>query len=125
MAHVEADDQRRIVIVVDDERATRESVAHLFHEAGFESRCATDGLDAMLLLRRLETKPCLVLTDVKMPLMDGNALYAAVRGDPELESVPIVFMSDDIRAVHAEAPIVEKPVSLATLLETTRKYGDR
>ncbi len=119
------DDHRRLVIVVDDERATRESLAHLFDEAGFESRCATDGLDAMLLMRQLDTRPCLVLTDVKMPVMDGNAFYAAVRGDPELESVPIVFMSDDIRAVHAEAPIVEKPVSLATLLETTRRYGER
>jgi CheY-like chemotaxis protein len=65
------------VLVVDDDRSVRESVAELLRGEGCEVETAPNGRIA---LRRLETlRFDVVLSDVVMPEMDGYELFQAVR----------------------------------------------
>ena len=78
------------VLVVDDEPAIREVVAYLLEDEGYAVRQATDGLEA---LQEMEADGIdLVLSDVKMPGLDGTALVHHLQHRRK-HAVPIVLMS--------------------------------
>ncbi|MEZ4256207.1 MAG: sigma-54 dependent transcriptional regulator [Polyangiales bacterium] len=67
-----AKSQRGRVLVVDDEANARDALVELLTDEGYQAEPAGDGQQA---LRRLETfDPDVVLTDLKMPVLDGLAL---------------------------------------------------
>ncbi|HVI93570.1 MAG TPA: sigma-54 dependent transcriptional regulator [Anaeromyxobacter sp.] len=73
----------RNVLVVDDDASIRHLVSVVLHDHGFEARAVASAAEA---LRELEAREYdLVLTDVRMPAMDGIALVREVqRRDPDL-----------------------------------------
>ena len=77
------------VLVVDDEAGMREFLALLLEGEGFEVATAADGGEA---LRAFDERPAdLVISDVRMPKMDGVALLSGLRQrDP---SVPVVLVT--------------------------------
>ena len=79
--------KRHSVLVVDDDDRVRSLYADALEEAGHVVAVASDGVDA---LDRLQggAVPCVVLTDVRMPRMDGLELSRAVARDPELAHDP-------------------------------------
>ena len=79
------------VLVVDDEPSIVEIVAYLLEDAGREVLRAYDGTQALALAR--EHRPCLIVTDLMMPVMDGGALIRAVRDETALAGTSIVLMS--------------------------------
>jgi signal transduction histidine kinase/CheY-like chemotaxis protein len=81
---------RPLVLVADDNADMR---AHLTRVLGerFSVLAASDGGQALELARRYQ--PDLLLTDVMMPGLDGFALAAAVRADPELAPLPVIMLS--------------------------------
>ncbi len=102
------------VLVVEDEPTIRELMAILLEEEGYAVRQAADGLEA---LEAVEQHPVdLVLSDVKMPRLDGASLahHLRARGDP----LPVVLMS----AVYAEVDLpgvrfLRKPIAGEHLLD--------
>ena len=62
------------VLVVEDEPNAREALQRLLSQEGFETSVATNGEEA--LLRIAELAPAVVLTDVRMPAMDGMTMMA-------------------------------------------------
>ncbi|HEX6865103.1 MAG TPA: response regulator, partial [Thermoanaerobaculia bacterium] len=85
-----AGDDRTTVLVVDDNAEMRAYVRrHL--EPDYRVVEAADGLQALEEARRLT--PDLVVSDVMMPGLDGNALFRALREDPELDFVPVVLLT--------------------------------
>ena len=102
------------VLVVEDEPVIRELVAILLEDEGYTVRQAVDGLQALEVMDQQSVD--LVLSDVKMPRLDGAALVKRLRarGDP----IPVVLMS----AVYAEVDLpgvrfLRKPVSGEHLLD--------
>ncbi|GBQ72136.1 chemotaxis protein CheA [Ameyamaea chiangmaiensis NBRC 103196] len=94
--------ERPVVLVVDDSITTRTLEKTILLAHGYDVRVATDGLDALDILRREGRAITIVITDVEMPRMDGFALLAAIRDDPALAAIPVVIMTsrneeDDIR----------------------------
>src|SRR5918997_1077583 len=88
-SHSPAHPVMRTVLVVEDEPVIRELMAILLEEEGYTVRQATDGMEA---LETVEQYPVdLVLSDVKMPRLDGASLAHRLRerGDP----LPVVLMS--------------------------------
>lgn len=77
VAHSDFQDAPRI-LVVDDEAGARTALVHLLSDEGFNVFEASDGYKALGLLK--ETKPDLLLTDLKMPLMDGITLLKKSQG---------------------------------------------
>ncbi len=75
------------------------------------------------------TQPDLIMMDMMMPDMDGLDVLACLRAQPATRLIPVVILSagatpDDARLVlNAGAQeYLTKPVSLAVLVETIKKY---
>ncbi|MHB8691618.1 MAG: ATP-binding protein [Solirubrobacteraceae bacterium] len=79
------------VLVVDDEPEIAALIADQLSAEEVRTTIATDGKRALELLRSAHFDA--VTLDVLMPGLDGFELLAELRGDPELRSIPIVFVS--------------------------------
>jgi CheY-like chemotaxis protein len=108
------------LLVVDDDTDIRESMIEVLEEAGCEVVGASNGLQALGYLKRTERQPCLILLDLMMPVMDGEAFRQAQLNDPELSSIPVVVVSA-YRDVQARAEklqvenFIKKPVTIQEL----------
>lgn len=101
------------ILVVDDEASVRSLYVDALEEAGHHVRVASDGQQALDQLRA-GTVPCMVLSDVRMPRMDGWDFARAVARDPQLNSVPVVLLTGD-RILAFTSPARDKPFSVAEL----------
>ncbi|MDB4981342.1 MAG: response regulator [Myxococcales bacterium] len=109
------------IVVVDDEDAICETLRDVFEEEGFAVEVATNGVDALTLLRAMQVKPGMVILDLLMPRMDGGAVYAAMKADPTLVDIPVVISTSDPSRAPSGVLIMRKPVDLDVLLDTVRK----
>ena len=87
------------LLVVDDDTVVREALVEALAEAGYDVRSAGDGARAVALLA--ERAPDVVLSDVRMPGMDGLALLALLR--ERAPDIPVLLMTafDDMPTVVA------------------------
>jgi signal transduction histidine kinase/AraC-like DNA-binding protein/AmiR/NasT family two-component response regulator len=84
------DEDRTTVLVVEDNPEVRTYIRrHL--EPDYRVIEAADGVEGLAAARQLV--PDLVVSDVMMPELDGNALFRSLREDPELELVPVVLLT--------------------------------
>ncbi len=79
------------VLIADDEASPREKASHLLRQHGFRVLIAADGVQALAVCRR--ERPDLVLLDMIMPHMDGIGVCRALRRDPLVPYIPIIFYS--------------------------------
>jgi CheY-like chemotaxis protein len=110
------------VLVVDDEPVLRAVVCDVLVEAGYTVVEAADGHAMLALVER--DRPDLVLMDVMMPGSDGREAYQALRGRPELRSVPVVMMSAAVYPKELDptiAAFLPKPFALELLLATVAR----
>ena len=108
------------ILVAEDEADLRGMIARALGEAGHQVATATDGAEALQLLERETEAFDLLLTDIKMPVMDGIALaLAAARDDPNLVILLMTGYADQReRAHHLDALIqgvIAKPFTPAEL----------
>ena len=66
---------RHTVLVVDDNQDSRDALALLLECLGFGVATAANGLEALHLMLTLGMRPCVVLVDLIMPVMDGFDLH--------------------------------------------------
>ena len=115
------------VLIVDDERAILDTVQILLRSQGFEPLACQGGRDA---LEQLESfAPDLVLSDIRMPGMDGLALLAAIR-ERDAE-VPVILMTAQaslqsaMKAVNEGAYYyLQKPFGNEELVALCRRATD-
>ena len=79
------------LLVVDDEPNLLRAVAACLKAGGYEVSTARSGREALVHLA--EAVPDLVVSDVRMPGMDGYQLMRQLRGAPRTALVPIVFLT--------------------------------
>src|SRR5699024_6058095 len=79
------------VLLVEDERAVRASARRMLERRGYRVVTARHGGDALALLRAGEPPIDVVVTDVRMPELDGAALLAVL--DVERPTLPVVLVS--------------------------------
>jgi len=95
---IESGDKR--VLVVDDEANARAALVALLREEGYQVRSAPDGFKALGVLKEWECD--LLLTDVRMPLLDGISLLKKARElRPELLCIVMTAFSSVESAVEA------------------------
>jgi DNA-binding NarL/FixJ family response regulator len=79
------------LLIVDDEPNLLRAVAACLRSDGYEVITARGGNEA--LLRIAESLPDLIISDIRMPGMDGYALARLLRGSPRTDLIPIVFLT--------------------------------
>lgn len=119
------------LLIIDDEPAVREALAHaLMKQGGYEVHAAGDPFEAGFMFARL--RPQLVIVDLVMPAVGGFDLCAQMRrlsnGDNDVKIIVLTgYVSDGTgeQSVLAGADLLlEKPVDLSTLLTHVRELLD-
>jgi two-component system, cell cycle response regulator CpdR len=113
------------ILVVDDEEPLRGFVSRGLELDGHSVTAASDGLEALELLSAPDADYALLLTDIRMPMMDGIALaLAAARERPNMPILLMTGYADQReRARDLEAlirDVLTKPFSLAQLRQTVQ-----
>src|ERR1700687_4200274 len=109
------------IIIVDDDRETRELLALTLEREDFEVSQAANGLRLISTLH--VDRPDLILLDVNMSWIDGFELCKAVRKNEDFKNIPVIFISARSSASDVKRGIEEgasdyftKPVELPTLI---------
>lgn len=111
--------EQRPILVVDDTSAIRDLIADALMDEGYPVERAANGAEALAVVER--TRPCLILLDLHMPVLDGWGFARALAG--RSLRVPIVVLTAAGNAVrHARevgaVACVGKLFSLPDLLDT-------
>src|SRR5580704_3287043 len=108
------------ILIAEDEEALRAMCARGLTMVGHDVKTACDGSEAVDVLQREGGGFDLLLTDIRMPIMDGIALaLAAARDDPELVILLMTGYADQRERAHGLDAlihdVISKPFSLATM----------
>ena len=108
------------ILIAEDEEALRALTARALSDSGHEVLTAIDGADALDIVTRENGKFDLLLTDIKMPLMDGIALALSVARDhPSIIILLMTAYADQReRASNLDAlihDVILKPFTLAEI----------
>jgi len=118
------------VLIVDDNPMIRDLMGH-----GMESHCtvilSSDGADA--LLKSIDNPPDLIISDFRMPGLDGRQLFEKLRSRENTRSIPFVFVASrgDIEEKLRPAvgggveEFIPKPFFVADLVRQVKKIVDR
>jgi CheY-like chemotaxis protein len=113
-----------LVLVVDDDKNTRELISRGLEKEGFRMIGAGSGEEALRLAR--ERKPDVISLDVLMPGMDGWTVLRSLKADPTTASIPVVMVSmlDDRDIGHAlgASDYLTKPFDRQKLVSALRRY---
>jgi CheY-like chemotaxis protein len=114
-----------LVLVIDDDRHTRDAIVAVLEIEGYEVETAPDGKAALELLRQ-GVVPGAIVLDVMMPVMDGWDFRRHQLADPALASIPVMVMSADPFAAEmarrlAVRDVLAKPVEIEDLLGTLER----
>lgn len=117
----------RQVLVVEDNLDIRGTVELILEAEGFHVLVASNGADALELLRAAPKLPAVILLDLMMPVMDGYAFRQVQRKDPKLSSIPIVVLTADGHAESKAAELgaagfLQKPVDLDELVAEVGRF---
>jgi len=116
------------ILVVDDEASARAGLTKLLKQEGYDVDAAADGAEALLMLA--ERAPALVVTDLKMPNMDGMALLAKIRQqNPQIPTIVATAFGEVSTAVEAmragAADYLTKPIDFDALLVSVERALER
>ncbi|MCS0660667.1 two-component system response regulator [Massilia terrae] len=100
------------ILVVDDRPSNREYLLALLAFASHDTLQASDGAEALALAR--QARPCLVITDILLPKMDGCEFVRQLRADPELAAIPVIFYSAVYS--HEESSAIARSCGVCTVL---------
>lgn len=89
------------ILIIEDDRPTRDNLATILRMEGFETLTAPDGKRGVE--AALNESPDLILCDVMMPELDGHGVLRALRDKPSTINTPFIFLTargerTDIRA---------------------------
>ncbi|RCK72632.1 MAG: response regulator receiver (CheY-like) modulated metal dependent phosphohydrolase [Ignavibacteriae bacterium] len=129
-----ASKRHKTLLLIDDENVWLDTMKTVLKEESFEIFTADSGTEALSKLKKI--KPDLILSDVKMPDMNGFELYDKIKHNPKLSDIPFVFMSslDDYDAKKVAKTLgavdyIEKPFDVeqvkTIVLGLLQKYQNK
>jgi CheY-like chemotaxis protein len=120
-------DPCKTVMVVEDDRDVREALVEALADHEYDVLEASNGEEALSRLRAAARKPCVILLDIMMPVMDGWQFREAQQRAPDVAEIPVVVLSahanlrDAVTGMGVQE-FLKKPVRLEALIHTIRRY---
>jgi two-component system response regulator MprA len=122
------------VLVVDDDRAIRETLRFMLEDVRYSVVDAGNGVAALAILRA-SRRPLVVLLDLMMPQMDGMGVLRAVAEDPHLATYhAYVVVTANLQAfaralssllARVDAEVLRKPFDIDELLDQVERAARR
>lgn len=115
------------ILIVEDDLAIRETLGELMRLEGFNPELAANGQEALHALER-GLRPCLILLDLMMPVMDGFMFRAEQVKSPVWSKIPVVVMSADgnlpnkMARLGGDLPALRKPPDIDAVVATIKQY---
>jgi CheY-like chemotaxis protein len=113
------------VLVIDDDRDIRETLQEILEGEGYRVATARNGAEGLTSARQL--RPCMILLDLFMPVMDGTEFRREQLADAALAEIPVVIVSaaaglEERIAELRVAAHLEKPLDVEVLFDTVARY---
>jgi len=115
----------KTVLVIDDDPQWRESMLRLLTREGLHAITAASGEEGIRRARQI--KPSVIALDVAMPTMDGWAVLAELKSDPDLADIPVVMLTlvdnKKIGYTLGASDYLTKPVDRNKLLQVLNRFA--
>lgn len=111
------------VMVIEDEPEARVQLVELLELEGFKASAYANGAEALTELQSRTKMPCLIVLDIRMPVMDGPSFRAAQLADPRLSEIPVVVVTGFDASAAAKLSVLRvfrKPLDVDAFLTTVR-----
>ena len=117
--------KNKTILVVEDDADQREVIALHLLNAGYMVRSVSNGLEAAASC--LQITPDLVISDVHMPQMTGFDMIRALKSEPGMKDIPVIFITVDEGAREEGSGLgavefLTKPFKPANLLMLVGKF---
>ena len=118
---------KRMVLVVEDDRDVREAIAEVLADSDYVALPASNGAEALERLRAATQRPCVILLDIMMPMMDGWQFRVEQQRDASIKDIPVVVLSAGVDAGETAKKMeavgyLRKPVALEQLLGVVKQF---
>ncbi len=114
----------QLVLAIDDDPVVHELLSRFLGKEGLRVVSALNGPEGLRLAKEL--RPSVITLDVIMPTMDGWAVLAALKADPELAAIPVVMMTmlDNKNMGYAlgVSDYMTKPIDRGELVRIVRRF---
>jgi len=111
------------VLVIDDDNMSGKLVADVLLAHGYRTLRARDGRTGIAVARG--HRPCLIVTDVKLPDISGLDVVKTLKADPDLCSIPVIAVTSHAMSGDRDAILaggfddhLAKPISITRFMQT-------
>lgn len=110
------------ILIVEDDDAIRTTLVNLLATEGYEAVPAHHGKEALELLKNRKEDPCLIITDLMMPEMDGWELIRLLKEQDIVVMIPLVVMTAGVGGPDHGKQVIKKPFSLDTIIKVVKEH---
>jgi two-component system chemotaxis response regulator CheY len=111
------------VLVVDDDESIRDTIVAILEDEGYVVTAAADGMQGLAAID--ESRPCVVLLDMRMPVLDGWGVAAALHARGIQVPIAVMTAAQDAQRwcdeIGADA-CLPKPFDLDHLVATVARF---
>lgn len=108
------------VLVVDDDPSIITLLQRVIQKKGHQIIIARNGREG--LMQAQAELPDLILTDIRMPDMEGGELAATLKADKRLARIPVIIMSGSDQAISGAATVLTKPFDIRDIYAMLEHY---
>jgi CheY-like chemotaxis protein len=115
------------ILVVDDDEDILKMTSYVLKNLGYAVKTADGGVQGIRAIEIDQVIPCLILLDLRMPVMDGSTFRKKLLNIPHAANVPIVILSGDSGLAKKASDLgvagyEQKPISVERLAALAAKY---
>lgn len=115
------------VMIIEDDDDIRDLMRTMLEAEGYHVVTAVNGADAFQLLSQVP-KPCMILLDMMMPVMDGWTFSEEIKKNSKYSSIPLLVVTafaEQITSKENFYGVVKKPLRFDLLLDLIRHHCPR
>jgi len=114
------------VLVIDDDYAVLDAIKEVLEDEGYEVSLAANGLEGLKELRR-GNRPCVILLDLMMPVMNGWEFRQEQLQDQSFAAIPTIIVTAHTRADESSRELeasgcLQKPAQPEQLLAAVGRF---
>ena len=117
-------ERSKTILIIEDDEGIREGFSMLLEFEGYTVLTASNGKEGLEVLHRGQ-RPCMIVLDLMMPVMNGLEFLEVVNQDSTLATIPVVLVTafhDRTNLVKWPIQILKKPVDYDLLMSAVKKY---